>query len=299
MASPAATRLPIGDIDLAATLRNTAILPGDPTVRLEPGRFVRATITPDGTGEIRVVWADGVAAVEAWGDGAEWLIERAPRLLGLEDDVTGFDPDGPLRDVWRRNHRTRIAATGTVWHDLAALIPQQRVRFVDAADNWRQMVRAWGEAGPGPNELLLPPDPAAMARRSYVEFHRFGIERSRAQILVNAAKVAGRLHRSADQPWAEAAPRLGSIRGVGPWTMGGLQGVTWGDPDTVITGDIGFPGAVGWFFERDERADDARMLELLEPFRPHRYRVLNLVLGSGVSPPRKHHRLAKNPIQRR
>ncbi|MEO0493867.1 MAG: DNA-3-methyladenine glycosylase 2 family protein, partial [Actinomycetota bacterium] len=95
MAAPATTQLSIGDINLAATLRSTAILPGDPTVRLEPGRFVRATITPAGTGEIRVVWADGVADVEAWGDGAAWLIDRAPRLLGLEDDVSGFDPDGP------------------------------------------------------------------------------------------------------------------------------------------------------------------------------------------------------------
>lgn len=299
MASPITARLPVGEIDLLTTLRNVAILPADPTVRLEPGRFARATLTPEGAGEIQVEWANGVAEILAWGDGASWLIERAPQLLGLHDDVSGFDPTGPLRDVWRRNHRSRIAATGTVWHDLAALIPQQRVRFIDAADNWRSMVRAWGEPGPGPNELLLPPEPAAMARRSYVEFHGFGIERSRAQILINAAMVAHRLHGGADGPWIDAAPRLRAIRGVGPWTLGGLQGLTWGDADTVITGDVGFPAAVGWFFERNERADDERMLELLEVYRPHRFRVLSLVLGSGVSPPRRHHRLAKNPIRRR
>lgn len=299
MVSPVTARLSIGDIDPASTLRSVAILPGDPTVRLGDDTFVRATLTPDGPGEIRIRWSAGTAEIDAWGDGAAWLVDRAPRLLGLTDDVGDFDPTGALGDVWRRHHRTRIPATGTVWHDLAALIPQQRVRFIDAAENWRAMVRTWGEPGPGPNELQLPPDPATLARRSYVELHDFGIERSRAQILINAAKVASRLHRATDGPWADAARRLASIRGVGPWTLGGIQAFTWGDPDTVITGDIGFPAAVGWFFERDDRADDARMLELLEPHRPHRYRVLSLVLGSGVSPPRRHHRLAKNPIRRR
>lgn len=299
MGSSTFVRLPVDGVDLASTLRGAAILPHDPTVLLEPGRFVRATLTPDGPGEIRVLWEDGVAEVEAWGDGAPWLVARAPRLLGLDDDVSTFRPDGALRDVWRKHHRSRIGATGTVWHDLGAFILQQRVRFVDAAAHWRAMVRAWGDASPGPHDLLLPPDPATVARRSYVEFHDFGVERSRAQILINAAAVAQRLHASVDRTWADAAPRIGAVRGVGPWTLGGLQGLTWGDPDTVITGDFGFPRAVGWFFDRDERADDARMLELLEPYRPHRYRVLGLVLASGVSPPRRHHRLAKNPIRRR
>lgn len=300
MLDPDRRTFDVAGIDVGATLRAAAILPGDPTVRLETDRFARATLTPDGPGEIAVTWSDGRANVEVWGDGGGWLAERAGGLLGLLDDVTGFEPQaGPVREAWRRHHRTRVARTFTVWHDAAALILQQRVRFTDAARQWRELVRAWGEAGPGPHGLHVPPDPVGVGRRSYVDFHRFEIERSRAQILINAAREMPRLVSATDRPWHEVEPRLSAIRGVGPWTRAGVQGLTWGDADTVIVGDIGLPGAIAWFLAREERADDARMLELLEPHRPHRYRVLQLALATGGGPPRRHHRLARNPIRGR
>lgn len=297
-----AQRIPVGDVDLASTLRTVAFLPGDPTVRLVPGRFERATITPEGTGVIAADWSsgEGVAIVETFGDGAAWLSDRAPRLLGVEDDASGFEPMGqPLRDIWRRHRGDRVPRTGTLWHDVAWFIVQQRVASVDASDQWRRLVSDLGSSVPGRDSVTAPPEPSAIARLRYHDLHRYGIERQRAEHLIAAARVAARLQALVDSPVEEALPMLRSVRGIGPWTASCLAVQTWGDADTPIVGDDGIPSMVAWMLARERRADDVRMLELLEPYRPHRYRVIRLGYADGVNPPRRAPRARRDDIRRR
>ena len=59
------------------------------------------------------------------------------------------------------------------------------------------------------------------------------------------------------------------------------MGFVLGDPDAVPTGDLHLPHEVAWALAGEESADDARMLELLEPFRGHRFRLLRLLLAAG------------------
>ncbi|MGY1606410.1 hypothetical protein [Geodermatophilus sp. SYSU D00700] len=301
--APDAVRtVPTGDVDLAATLGSVLWLPRDPTARLTPGRFERATCTPEGSGTVVVTWTPGAgtARVEAFGDGAGWLLERAPRLLGCEDDVTGFDPAGPpLRDLWRRHGRRRIARTGTLWHDLACLVVQQRISRLDAADHWRRLVTTHGSPAHGVPDLWAPPPPAALARLSHADLHRLGLERRRAQTLVAAGAALAGHQDLADGDAAAGTAALRSVPGVGPWTTGCLAALTWGDRDAVITGDSGIPSLVAWVLAGRARADDAAMLELLEPHRPHRYRVLGLVMASGRRPPRTSPRGRREDITRR
>jgi 3-methyladenine DNA glycosylase/8-oxoguanine DNA glycosylase len=74
---------------------------------------------------------------------------------------------------------------------------------------------------------------------------------------------------------------------------------TWGERDTVIVGDDGIPSMVGWLLAREAGADDARMIELLEPYRPHRYRVVRLAFAGQVRPPRRHPRGRRTDIRGR
>jgi len=296
------TAFPTGDVDLAATLGPLALLAGDPTVRVGPGWFERATTTPDGIGTVRVAWQPGSreATVQTHGDGAGWLLERAHGLLGLQDDVTGFDPTTPpLRDLWRRHRGSRIARTGTLGHDLAWTVVQQRVTRVDAAEQWRRLVTGLGRPAPGLPGLLAPPEPATLARLGYHDLHRFGIERRRAETLLQAARAVPRLQARVDGSAREALPALRAVPGIGPWTATFLSAFTWGDRDTVIVGDDGIPAQVAWLLARERTADDARLLELLEPHRPHRYRVIRLALASGVLPPRRHPRARRPDIRGR
>ncbi len=298
---PAAT-IPTAGIDVRSTLGTIAILPGDPTVRLGPGRFERATITPEGVGTIRASWTEGdpAAQVETAGDGAEWLLARAGRLLGCDDDVVGFEPTTqPLRDLWRRHRGDRIARTGTLWHDLAWFIVQQRINTTDAATQWRRLVTDLGSPAPGASGLTVPPSPPIVAGLTYHHFHRYGIERQRADHLRNAARAVTRLHSLVDGGGEPALTALRTVRGIGPWTASCVAAQTWGERDTVIVGDDGIPSTIAWLLAREPRADDIRMLELLEPYRPHRYRVLRLAIASGVRPPRRHPRARRDDIRRR
>ncbi len=296
-----AASIPIGDIDLGSTLAALAFLHGDPTVRLAPGRFERATVTPAGAGAITVTWAPGrpEAQVETHGEGAAWLLERAPRLLGCTDDVGGFAPaTPPLDDLWHRHRGDRIARTGTLWHDLAWFIVQQRVSRADAADHWRRLVADLGTPAPGVPSLIAPPDADTVAGLGYPHFHRYGIERQRADHLRGAARAVARLERLVDGDAVAAMPALRSVRGIGPWTASCLATQTWGERDAVIVGDHGIPAMVAWLLARERRADDRRMLELLEPYRPHRYRVIRLAFAGRAGPPRQHARAQRVDIRR-
>jgi 3-methyladenine DNA glycosylase/8-oxoguanine DNA glycosylase len=137
-----------------------------------------------------------------------------------------------------------------------------------------------------------------VARLTYGDLHRLGIERQRAERLIAAARCAHRLHRTPGLDSAAALGALGAVRGVGPWTSSCLSAFTWGFPDTVITGDAGIPSMVAWLLAGEQRADDQRMRQLLEPYRPHRYRVIRLAFAAG-GPPRRAHRAPVHDIRRR
>src|SRR4051794_29082654 len=81
---------PVGVV--LAPLRHGA---GDPTFKRGPdGSVWRGTRTPEGTATIRIL-ADptsGTVTGEAWGEGAAWTLEAMPRMLGAEDDPSGFVP---------------------------------------------------------------------------------------------------------------------------------------------------------------------------------------------------------------
>ena len=292
--------VPTGDVDLAATLRPLAMLRGDPSARLGPGRFDRATLTPEGPGAISVRWWSGAgeAHVTGHGDGGGWLVARAPALLGCGDDDGGFEPAAPaVRELWRRHRGLRLTRTGTLWHDLAFFVVQQRVQTVDAAAQWQRLVASLGDRVEG-SVRLVPPPPATVAAMGYHEFHRFGIERRRADALRRAAQAMVRWgHRFDPDAAAPALTSLGSVPGIGPWTLTCLAATTWAEPDTVILGDAGIPGAMSWLLAGERDGDDARMVELLEPFRPHRLRVIRLAVAAGMWPPRRAPRAARRDIR--
>ena len=133
------------------------------------------------------------------------------------------------------------------------------------------------------------PSPAAMLTLSDHDFHRAGIERSRARVLRIAAKYADRLERLAGVPGRDAVAWMQRLPGIGPWTAGLTSAIAGGDPDAVPVGDLHVPGMVTYAFT-GEVGDDDMMLEVLEPFAGHRGRVVRMVKLGGVGPPKHHPR---------
>lgn len=173
--------------------------------------------------------------------------------------------------------------TETIWHDVLWTTVQQRIRRQDAANQWRQLVDALGEPAPGIEGLRTPPEPARLARVAPWSLRSFGIDSQRANALIRLAGYATSMQRLAGEPVEQALQKLQTIKGIGPWTASCLSAFTFGNPDTVIVGDSGIPSLIASTLAGERRADDARMQELLEPYRPHRYRVLRLCFAARIS----------------
>jgi len=123
-------------------------------------------------------------------------------------------------------------------------------------------------------------------RTPYWSFHRFGIERRRAEIIIRAARSANRLEEIVAMDIAGAYQRMRAFPGIGPWTAAKVATVALGDPDAVPVGDYHLPHSIGYAFEGTPRSTDERMLELLEPYRGHRARVIRLITVAGIVAPR-------------
>ena len=286
-------------ISLRATLGPLHRGVGDPTMRVAPGEVVRASRTPEGPVAARFVEIGSGVEAEAFGPGARWLLERAEAWVGALDDDSDFDPaPGPVRDLWRRRRGLRIPRTGLVTERLIPVILEQKVTGAEAKRAYRRLARALGETAPGPLGLTLPPDPARVAELPYHAFHPFGVERRRAEIARAACAKADWLDAGAGLPIEQAEARLGSLHGIGPWSVAEVARVALGDADAVSVGDFHLKHLVAWALAREPRGTDERMLELLEPYRPHRGRVQRLLEASGIRAPAFGPRMEARSIDR-
>jgi 3-methyladenine DNA glycosylase/8-oxoguanine DNA glycosylase len=245
------------------------------------------TRTPEGPATLHVAWKPPLVEAEAWGSGAQWALEAAPHLVGAEDRPDTFSPpEGLVRDLHRRMPGLRIAGTRRVFEALVPAIIGQKVTTREARSSGKRLVSALGEPGPGPTDLRLLPAPEVLGGLSYWDLHPFGIERKRAATLIEAARRHRRLEEITSMSPAAAAERLRAVRGIGAWTAGHVLGIALGDPDAVPVGDFHLPNTVAYALAGEDRADDERMLELLEPYRGHRRRVMLLLKNAGIKAPK-------------
>jgi endonuclease III len=286
-------------IDLGQTLGPMLRGRGDPTMRTARGIAERASRTPDGPVSVRFAETAGGIEVEAWGPGARWLLDRAAAWCGAEDDDAGFDPErGLVRDLWRRHPGLRIPRTGLVTERLIPVILEQKVTGNEARRAYRRLVTALAEPAPGPLELTLPPDPERVAELPYYAFHPFGVERRRAEVVRAVCARTAWIDQTAALPLDVAEERLSSVHGLGPWTVAEVARLAFGDADAVSVGDYHVPNIVAWGLAREPRGSDERMLELLEPYRPHRGRVQRLLEVSGIRAPAFGPRMGPRAIDR-
>jgi len=291
-----------GPYDLGRTLGPLAHGRGDPTIRIGADRIQRATRTPDGPASEELAVIGRGVRVRAWGPGAGWAVAHATRLLGLDDDPTTFRPGHPLLDELARRYRgVRFGGTRAVLEALVPAVLEQKITGDEARRVYRALIRAHGEAAPGPLKLRLQPSAERLAALPYYAFHPLGLERRRADLLRRLAASARRLEALNELEPAEAGRRLQGIPGIGPWTAGEVGRAAFGDPDAVSVGDYHVPNLVCWVLAGERAGSDARMLELLEPWRGQRGRVVRwLELGSfdlaGLGPARRGPRMPSRSI---
>jgi 3-methyladenine DNA glycosylase/8-oxoguanine DNA glycosylase len=281
-------------VALRITLRPLQRGPYDPAMRVVGTSVWRATRTPDGTATVHLQPdpSTGRTEVTAWGEGADWVLEHAPGLCGLDDDDSSFRPEHPLiRDLHRRFRGLRISRSSAVMEALVPTILEQKVPGAEARRSYRRLVRRYGEAAPGPAggpplNLMVPPSALFLAGLPSYAFHPLGVERTRADTIRRAGAVADRLEETAAMPADAARRRFLAVPGIGPWSAAEVAAIALGDPDAVSVGDFHLPHLVSWNLAGEPRGDDARMLELLEPFAGHRGRVIRLLEAAAPHAPR-------------
>ncbi|MEE6135887.1 DNA-3-methyladenine glycosylase 2 family protein [Mycobacterium sp. 050128] len=288
-----------GAVSFGHTLAPLRRGPRDPCFRLPGDATIwRTSLLPSGpvTACISRAAADA-AHCEAWGGGAEEFLERLPALLGADDDASEFTPTHPtVAAAHERVPHLRLGRTGQVLEALIPAIIEQRVPGADAFSSWRKLVSKYGTPPPGPAPAGMRVLPSAEVWRNIPswEFHRANVDPRRAQTVVTCARRAASLERLASRPAAQVRQALTSLPGVGEWTAAETAQRAFGDADAVSVGDYHVPKMIGWTL-LGHPVDDQGMLELLEPMRPHRHRVVCVLYASGLAyEPRRGARL---PVQ--
>jgi 3-methyladenine DNA glycosylase/8-oxoguanine DNA glycosylase len=256
----------------------------------------RTTTTPEGPATVRISGTGARIQVSAWGPGAAWAGAAVPGWLGAEDCCDGFDPGGHpvVADLHRRTRWLRLSRTGRTWDALVPAVLEQKVTVAEAHRVWRELLRLAGDPAPGPAPAGMRVMPSAQRVLDVTDWqwHACGLDGARRRALRAVATVAARLEPEACGDSATVQRRLRSIPGIGVWTAAEVVQRTFGDPDTVSVGDYHLKNLVAWSLAGERRADDERMLALLEPWRGHRQRVVRLLLAGGPRPQRRGPRFA-------
>ena len=139
-----------------------------------------------------------MVSARAWGEGADWVLDQLPRLVGEADDPAGFAPrpeHAPLVEAQHRYGHYRVGRTEAVFEALAPACIEQVVTGKEAFRAWRLLVREFGEPAPGPTSdpdsaaygMYLPPTPEAWSRVPSWRFLAAGVEQRRSRTLVRTA----------------------------------------------------------------------------------------------------------------
>jgi 3-methyladenine DNA glycosylase/8-oxoguanine DNA glycosylase len=288
-----------GVVSPAITLFPLRRGPGDPCFQVgDDGAIWRTTLLRSGSVTARISRAaSNTVDCTAWGSGAEDFLDALPAMLGADDDASDFAPTDPtVAAAHRRVPHLRIGRTGQVLEALIPAVIEQRVPGADAFRSWRRLVTKFGTPAPGPApaRMRVPPSAEAWRHIPSWEFHRANVDPGRARTVVSCAQRASSLERLVSWPAAQARDALTSLPGVGVWTAAETAQRAFGDPDALSVGDYHIAKMIGWTL-LGHPIVDAEMVELLEPMRPHRHRVVRLLEASGLAyEPRRGARL---PVQ--
>lgn len=273
-------------VDVRRTLAPLRRGPADPTHRFLGEDLWRTTRPPSGPATLLLRQRDERSVdARAWGPGATEVLDALPALLGVHDDTTDFHPTHPVvLDAHRRHPGLRTPATGRLMEALVPAVVEQKVLGTDAFAAQRRLLTVHGEPAPGPAPagMRVPPDPAVWPTLASWDWHRAGVDPKRYRALQAATRLGPQLQRLTDSGDRTALyAGLRSVPGIGAWTISEVATRVVGDADAVPWGDYHLGRTVGTGLAGRIVETDAEVAELLEPFRPHRQRVVRLL---GLSP---------------
>ncbi|MEV7606458.1 3-methyladenine DNA glycosylase [Paenarthrobacter sp. NPDC089322] len=271
---------------------------GDPSFAAHSNGFWMAFTAASGPVTLRLsaggVGKDSFVDAQAWGPGADDAMAGVPRLLGADDDWSAFDEPSfhatlprLVTETRRRNLAVRLPSTGRVVDSLVPTILEQKVTTLEARRGYRYLMYRYGTKAPGnvaPRGLLVPPTARQWLAIPSWEWHRAGVGPQRSATVMRALQSAVALERLGGLSAIQAGTKLQTIPGIGVWTAAEVVQRTHGCPDSISVGDYHLASYVGYALT-GRKTDDAGMLELLEPWRGQRQRLVRMLYLSGFRKP--------------
>jgi 3-methyladenine DNA glycosylase/8-oxoguanine DNA glycosylase len=222
--------------------------------------------------------------VTAYAADAEALLKETLAGLAQDDLYTSFATED--LGIWRL-HRSlpglRLFRFPWLYDMTCSAILQQRIRTVDAMRDWRRITKRWGSQAP--LGLMAFPKAEVLAMIPAFELRAMDIDLQRAQTLLRFARESQFVPLKAHLDFAGLRQRLLRVVGIGPWTTETVLGYGAGDADAAIPGDLHLPRVVCYALAGEFHGTDERMMELLEPFSGHRFRIIRLLYASGLDVP--------------
>jgi 3-methyladenine DNA glycosylase/8-oxoguanine DNA glycosylase len=277
-------RVSVFPVHFARTFSLQRMGPYDPTALRDGDCFRKAFYYRGKVAGIEICRDGGELAVCACGEDAEPLLEETIAGLLQEDRYFDFAIEDP--GVLRLHGLfpgLRILRFPWLYDMSCSAILQQRIRTVDAMRDWRRIAQRWG--GDGPWGLRAFPAAAVMAAVPRFELERMGVDAKRAAALLRFAREQKLVGFKAGMEFATIRQLLMRVPGIGGWTTETVLGYGAGDTDAVIPADLHLPRVVCYALAGEFKGTDERMMELLEPFRGHRFRVIRLIYESHLDVP--------------
>lgn len=258
-----------------------------------PGVVRRAEHGPHGPLVYEAAQHDSRVDVTVWGSAdtpvshVDRALDEARGWIGWHDrqpdlaELTAAHP--ALRQAARRIGTVRLSRLPRVQESIGRAVLGQLVQGVEARRSTAQFAALAGM--PASGGLWCWPNATALGQTPAYALRRCGINLRCATALHRCALDDAQLERVRDDH-VMLDRRLRAVPGIGHWTSAETR-LALGDPDAVSVGDYNLPAVVCRALGAGDENSDALMLELLEPYRGQRGRVIRLVVravGRGLLP---------------
>ena len=256
----------------------------DPTADLADDCFRKAFYYRGSAAAIEICRDGDALAVCAYGADAQELLDET--VAGLTQDDRYFDfstDDSGIQRLHAHLPGMRLLRFPWLYDLTCSAILQQRIRTVDAMRDWRRITNRWG--GHGPLGLRMFPPAEVLAAVPRFELEHMGVDAKRSSALLRFAKELRFVRFKPEMDFATLRQQLLRVPGIGNWTTETVLGYGAGDTDAAIPADLHLPRIVCYALAGEFHGTDERMMELLEPFRGHRFRIIRLVYAAGLDTP--------------
>ncbi len=302
-----------GRVRLGGVIAVEGAARGAVAARVAPGCYRRGEPGVEGPLLLEAREDGDAVVLEVWGaagtpgEVVEAALQAARGWAGLLDRPEEARPvleAHPLvAEVVRRAGLPRLSRLPRVGEAFGRAVLEQLVQGPEARRSIAQLVTRCGT--PAGGGVWAWPTARELGRMPAWELRSCGVSLRSVRALHGAALLDAKLEAlTAAGDWERLDVALCSVPGAGAWTSAETR-VRLGDGDAVSVGDYHLPAVVGYILGEGargsgrRRADytDAEMLTLLEPFAPHRGRVIRLLESAAARgfvalPPRRAPRAA-------